>query len=227
MAVISGITRTQGVNAFVQAYASTSAPVLTAYDGGVPVHVCYAALTGAMTINANVSNLLQFQPVYFHFTADTTARVVTLGTGFDVKSAPQLEDSTFTVNISSDAVLACVYDGVALRVLSLTSEGRGATVEQPAYAAAIEVTDQSAKEHLLKPATLTGALTYNATAVTKHKLGDRFVFMFANDATQRIVTFGTNILSSGTITIPASKTATATGWFDGTSIRISNREISA
>jgi hypothetical protein len=227
MGVITRLPRTQGVNAFTLAYAATSAPSLQSFDGGVPMHVCYAALTGAMTINAGVSGLLQWQEVFFHFTADTTARIVTLGTGFDLVAAPQMEDATFQVNISSDAILHCIFDGTALRVLSLVSEGRAATVEQPAYAAAIEVTDQSAKEHLVKPATLTGALTLNATAVTKHKLGDRFVFMFATDGTQRVVTFGTNILSSGTITIPASKTATAIGWFDGTSIRISNREISA
>lgn len=226
MGVIS-VSRAQGVNAIAQAYASTSAPVLISIDGGIPIHVCYAALTGAMTINANVGNLIQFQEVTFHFTADTTARIVTLGTGFDLLSAPQMEGATFTVNISSDAILRCVFDGTALRVLSLVSEGRAATVEQPAYAASIEVTDQSAKEHLVKPAQLTGALTLNATAVTKHKLGDRFVFMFATDGTQRVVTFGTNILSSGTVTVPANKTATAIGWFDGTSIRISNREISA
>lgn len=227
MAVISSISRNQGVSSIIQAYASTSAPVLVSNEPGVDIHVCYAALTGAMTINAGVSNLLQWQKVFFHFTADTTARVVTLGTGFDLVSAAQMEDGTFTVNISSDAILSCVYDGTALRVVSLVSEGRGATTEQPAYAASIEVTDQSAKEHLVKPAQLTGALTLNATAVTKHKLGDQFVFMFATDGTQRVVTFGTNILSSGTITIPANKTATAIGWFDGTSIRISNREISA
>jgi hypothetical protein len=51
--------------------------------------------------------------------------------------------------------------------------------------------------------------------------------MFETDGTQRVVTFGTNFLSSGTVTIPANKTATAVGWFDGTKIRISNREISA
>jgi hypothetical protein len=227
MGAITTITRSQGIQAFTQVYASTSAPVLNSSDGGVPIHVCYAALTGAMTINANVAGLQQFQEVVFHFTSDTTARVVTLGTGFDLIAAPQMEGSTFTVTISSDAILRCVYDGVALRVLSLVSEGRAATVEQPAYVAAIEVTDQSAKEHLVKPAQLTGALTLNATAVTKHMLGDRFTFMFATDGTQRVVTFGTNILSSGTVTIPANKTATAIGWFDGTSIRISNREISA
>jgi hypothetical protein len=219
--------RAQGVATIEQAYASTSAPILISNEPGVDLHVCYAALTGAMTINADVSYLIQWQKVFFHFTADTTARVVTLGTGFDLTAAAQMEDGGFQVNISSDAILMCVYDGTALRVISLVSEGRGATTEQPVYAAAIEVTDQSAKEHLVKPAQLTGALTVNATAVTKHKLGDRFVFMFATDASQRIVTFGTNILSSGTVTIPANKTATAIGWFDGASIRISNREISA
>jgi hypothetical protein len=227
MSVLSIFSRSHGPRGIAQAFASTSEPSLQSVDGGVPLHVCYAALTGAMTINAGVAGLLQWQEVYFHFTADTTARIVTLGTGFDVKSAPQMEGSTFQVNISSDAVLHCIFDGTALRVISLTSEGRAATVEQPAYASSIEVTDQSAKEHLVKPAQLTGALTVDATAVTKHKLGDRFVFMFDTDGTQRIVTFGTNILASGTITIPANKTATAVGWFDGTDIRISNREISA
>lgn len=227
MAVLSTLTRSHGPRGLSQAYAATSAPALQSIDGGVPLHICYAALTGAMTINAGVGGLLQWQEVYFHFTADTTARIVTLGTGFDCKSAPQMESGTFTVTISSDAVLHTIFDGTALRVISLTAEGRGATVETPAYAAAIEITDQSAKEHLIKPATLTGALTVDATAVTKHKVGDRFVFMFATDGTQRIVTFGTNILSSGTVTIPANKTATAVGWFDGAKIRISNREITA
>lgn len=227
MSVLSTFTRSHGPRGIAQAFASTSAPKLQSIDGGAPLHICYAALTGAMTINAGVTGILQWQEVYFHFTADTTARIVTLGTGFDIKAAPQMEGSTFQVNISSDAVLHCIFDGTALRVISLVSEGRAATVEQPAYAAAIEVTDQSAKEHLFKPASLTGALSVNATAVTKHKLGDRFVFMFATDGTQRVVTFGINILSSGTVTIPANKTATVIGWFDGTSIRISNREISA
>jgi hypothetical protein len=337
MSVITNFTRSHGVKAYAQPYASTSTPRLASADGGNPIHVCYAALTGAMTINATVTDLLQWQLVYFHLTADTTSRVVTLGTGFDLKSAAQMENGTFTVTISNDALLACVYDGAALRVLSLTAEGRAttteapayaasiaitdqaakyhlvtpgtltgaltinatavtkhmlgdrfivvltadttarvvtlgtniigaapqmegatftipisatatlemffdgtslrvlslsvagrhATTEAPAYAAAIEVTDQAAKEHLFKPAQLTGALTVDATAVTKHKTGDRFVFMFETDGTQRVVTFGTNFLSSGTVTIPANKTATAVGWFDGTKIRISNREISA
>lgn len=226
MAVIDKITRTQGVTAITQAYASTSAIKLVAREGN-DLHICYAALTGAMTINLTFTDLIQFQKVFFHFIADTTARVVTFGTGFITVAPYGLVGSTLTVPISSNATVACQYDGTNLRVVSVTCEGRGETTESPAYAAAIEVTDQSAKKHVVSPAQLTGALTLNATAVTKHLVGDEFVFHFSTDGTQRIVTFGTNILSSGTVTIPANKTATARGFFNGTSICITGREISA
>lgn len=337
MAAITTITRYQGVTGKTQAYASTSALTLTSNEYGNDIHICYAALTGAMTINCTLTKLAQFQRVFFHLTADTTARVVTLGTGFIglgtpplvgatltvpisstviletlydgtslmvsgvvsegrgettespvyaasiaitdqaakrhivtpgtltgaltlnatavtkhvvgdefvvvltadttarivtlgtniIGAAPQMEGATFTVPISSTAVLSMYFDGTSLRVSSLAVAGRHSTHETPAYAATIEVTDQAAKFHLFKPAQLTGALTVNATNVTKHKVGDEFVFTFENDATERIVTFGTNILSSGTITIPISKTATARGVYDGAKIRITGREISA
>lgn len=226
MAVIDKVTRYQGATGIVQAYASTSALKLVGSEGQ-DLHICYAALTGAMTINCTFTNLLQFQRVFFHLIADTTARVVTLGTGFINVSAYGIVGATLTVPISSNSTIACLYDGTNLRVTGVTCEGRGETTESPAYAAAIEVTDQSAKRHIVSPEQLTGALTLNATAVTKHLVGDEFVFHFSTDGTQRIVTFGTNILSSGTVTIPANKTATARGFFNGTSICISGREISA
>jgi len=226
MAVISAITRFQGVSAQAQAYASTSTLTPAAPEGN-DLHICYAALTGAMTINATLTKLLQFQKVFFHFTADTTARVVTFGTGFINVAAFGVVGSTLTVPISSNATVETVFDGASLRITSVICEGRGETTESTAYAAAIEVTDQSAKRHIVSPGQLTGALTLNATAVTKHLVGDEFVFHFSTDGTQRIVTFGTNILSSGTITIPANKTATARGFFNGTSICITGREISA
>lgn len=228
MAVVSNITRMQGVKATAQAYASTSAVVLSSpMDGSINQHISYAALTGAMTINLTFGNLLQFDHVWWHFTADTSNRVVTLGTGFAVLTSSGLTGSTFTVPASSDAVLFTVFDGTALRVSELKIGGRGTTTEAPAYATPLEVTDQYAARHLYLPAQLTGALTLNATAVTKWIAGDEIVFHFSTDGTQRVVTFGTNILSSGTITIPANKTATARGFFNGTSICISNREISA
>lgn len=226
MAVISAITRSQGVNAVAQAYEATSALKLVGSEGN-DLHICYASLTGAMTINCTFTNLLQFQKVFFHFTGDTTSRTVTFGTGFINLAASQLRGATLILPKSSNATVETVYDGAALRVVAVVCEGKGEVIQTTAYAAAIEVTDVAAKHHIVAPAQLTGALTLNATAVTQHLLGDEFVFHFSTDGTQRIVTFGTNILSSGTVTIPANKTATARGFFNGTSICISGREISA
>lgn len=227
MAVVTPITRYQGVTGKTQAYASTSAITLTSNEQGDDIHICYAALTGAMTINATLTKLAQFQKVFFHFTSDTTSRTVTFGTGFLLGTSLGMVGDTVLIPLSLDGTVECVYDGVALRIVEVRVQGRGTTTESPAYAAAIAITDQFARLHYFTPAQLTGALTVNATAVTKWVVGDEIIFHFSTDGTQRIVTFGTNILSSGTITIPANKTATARGWFNGTSICITNREISA
>jgi len=95
----------------------------------------------------------------------------------------------------------------------------------PAYAAtlAIEPTKQFTT---INVAQLTGALTINAT-VTGCYIGDEVTILLATDGTQRTVTLGTNILSSGTVTIPASKTATVKLVFDGTNLRCISREITA
>lgn len=225
MAVITP-NRYQGVSANAQVYAATSTLILAAPEGN-DLHVCYAALTGAMTINATMPGLLQFQKVFFHFTADTTSRVVTLGTGFIILTSGGMIGATLTIPASSNGTVMTIYDGTSLRVLEVKVEGRGTTTESPVYAATLEVTDQFASRHIVTPAQLTGALTLNATAVTKHLTGDEYVFHFSTDGTQRVVTFGTNFLASGTITIPASKTASARGFFNGTSICITGREISA
>jgi hypothetical protein len=226
MAAVSQHTRSQNVKSYTQAYASTSAITPVSPDAQ-PLHICYAVLTGAMTINATLTKLQQWQEVYFHFLADTSNETVTFGTGFTTMGNPQLVGDTLTVPIGKDATVRTIFDGATLRVVHVSCAGRGETTESPAYAAAIEVTDQAAKRHIVSPAQLTGALTLNATAVTKHIVGDEFVFHFSTDGTQRIVTFGTGFLSSGTVTIPANKTATARGYFNGTSICITSREISA
>lgn len=225
MAVITP-SRYQGATGQAQAYASTSTLTLSAPEGN-DLHICYAALTGAMTINATAPGLLQFQKVFFHFTSDTTSRTVTFGTGFIILTSNGLVGSTLLIPASLNGTVMCIWDGASLRVVDVMVEGRGETTESPAYAAAIEVTDQFARRHVVSPAQLTGALTLNATAVTKAVVGDEYVFHFSTDGTQRIVTFGTNFLASGTITIPANKTATARGFFNGTSICITGREISA
>jgi len=225
MAAITKITRAQGENAILRAYAAVDALVLSSFQA-LPLHVNYAALTGAMTINVTLTALQQFQDVTFYFTSDATSRTVTLGTGFLQLTSIGMTGTTFLVPASLDATVRTVYDGVSLRVVNLMIGGRGRTTESPAYAATLEVTDQFAVMHIISPAQLTGALTISATAVTKWVVGDEAVFHFSTDGTQRIVTFGVGILSSGTVTIPASKTATARGFFNGTSICILSREIS-
>jgi hypothetical protein len=180
-----------------------------------------------MTINATAPGLLQFQNVFFHFTADTTSRTITFGTGFIQLTSGAMTGATVLIPASLNGTVQAIWDGTNLRIVDVRVEGRGETTESPAYAASLEVTDQFAKRHIVSPAQLTGALTLNATAVTKHVVGDEYVFHFSTDGTQRIVTFGTNFLSSGTITIPANKTATARGFFNGTAICITGREISA
>lgn len=87
--------------------------------------------------------------------------------------------------------------------------------QTPAYAATIALAPLL-EYTLVKPAQLTGALTLTATADTNQWVGDVLEFLFATDATQRIVTFGTGFLSVGTLTIPASKTAYARFMFNGT-----------
>jgi hypothetical protein len=226
MAVVSAITRNQGVLGITKAYEATSALKLVGREGQDLV-VNYASITGAMTINCTFTNLLQFQRVIFNLTGDTTSRTITFGTGFINLAASQMRGSTLILPKSANATVETMFDGTALRILAVVCEGKGEVIQTTAYAAAIEVTDVAAKHHIVAPAQLTGALTLNATAVTNHLLGDEFVFHFSTDGTQRVVTFGTNILSSGTITIPANKTATARGFFNGTSICISGREISA
>ena len=97
--------------------------------------------------------------------------------------------------------------------------------QAPDYAATIAVTP-TAQFTCFNVAQLTGAATVTAT-VTNMYIGDEVTFLFAADGTNRIVTFGTNFVSSGTVTVTASKKATVKGVFDGTAIRICSREITA
>lgn len=98
----------KGIKSYIQAYASTSAWVaVSAFEQ----HVCYATLTGAMTINATLTNLLQFDRVCFHFTPDSTGRVVTFGTGF-------VSSGTLTTVASKDSTVWAIFDGTNLKITS-------------------------------------------------------------------------------------------------------------
>ena len=119
MPVISNITRFnsplennslngQGVLAYTVAYAATIALALRA---AFIQHVCFALLTGNLTINANLSQLRQFDEVVFYFDADGTARTVTFGTGF-------LASGTLSIPINKGATVRGFYDGAAIRITS-------------------------------------------------------------------------------------------------------------
>lgn len=100
----------KGIKAFTQAYEATSIPLLK--KGAKEQHICYAQLTGDMTINAAtvVTNLSQFDIVYFHFSADGIInRVVTFGTNF--KSS-----GTLTVTASKDATAVGIFDGTNIKI---------------------------------------------------------------------------------------------------------------
>lgn len=111
MAAITTISRYQGVNTVIRAYAATDALVLNNTNGLVDTHVCYAQLTGAITINVTATGLLQFDRVTFHFSADGTNRIVTLGTGF-------VSSGTITVTASKDATVVGVFDGTNIKITS-------------------------------------------------------------------------------------------------------------
>lgn len=94
---------------FTQVYAATSALVLK--GGSKEQHVCYAQLTGAMTINATLTALRQFDIVFFHFATDGTQRIVTFGTGF-------ISSGTLTIAASKDATAWGIYDGTNIKIVS-------------------------------------------------------------------------------------------------------------
>lgn len=94
-----------------RAYAATDALTLTSTDGGAPIVVCYAQLTGNMTINLTALNLLQFQEVVFMFSADASPRTVTFGTGI-------VASGTVVVTATKDATASGIYDGTNLRIIT-------------------------------------------------------------------------------------------------------------
>jgi hypothetical protein len=110
-----------------------------------------------------------------------------------------------------------------------TFEGKGRKSVSQAYeATSIPLFATGAAVQYFCYAQLTGAMTINAaTTISRLSQFDEVVFVFEVDASQRIVTFGTGFVSSGTVTITAAKGATVRGIFDGTAIRIVSREIYA
>lgn len=90
------------------AYAATSALVL---NGANKNFVKYAQLTGAMTINATVTDLEQWDEVVIQLESDGSSRTVTLGTGFESSGNVVIPANQF-------ATVVGYFDGTAIRVYS-------------------------------------------------------------------------------------------------------------
>lgn len=99
----------------------------------------------------------------------------------------------------------------------------------PAYAATIALKPNKAFT-LVKPATLTGAVTFTAgvgSATTAPYVGDTMTFILIPDGTTRVATFGTGFLPTGTLSVTTAKTANISFIFDGASWEETGRSVSA
>lgn len=94
-----------------------------------------------------------------------------------------------------------------------------------AYAATIAIVPKES-ENLYRVAQLTGAATINAT-VSGMYIGDKVRVLLSSDATARVVTFGTNFLSAGTISVTGTKTAFVDFIFNGTNLQEMGRTVTA
>lgn len=95
-----------------------------------------------------------------------------------------------------------------------------------AYATPIALKLNAART-IVKVAQLTGALTITAET-TRPQIGDELTILFAADGTNRTVTLSTGLVgSAATIVVTASKQASYTAVFDGTSWVETGRAIGA
>lgn len=94
-----------------------------------------------------------------------------------------------------------------------------------AYGATIAIVP-SENQNLYQVAQLTGIATINAT-VSQLYIGDIVRILLSADATSRVVTFGTNFVSSGTISVTASKFAFVDFIFNGTALQEMGRTVTA
>lgn len=196
------------------AYGASIAVTTTTRDTRVVV----AQLTGALTLTAVTTNAVAGDMMAFDFNADSTARVVTFSTNFTAAG-------TLTVPASGSATAQFIFDGTSWDEVCRNDMRSSVDIQTPAYGATISLTTTKQTTRFL-PAQLTGALTINAV-VTGALAGDKIEGGFSADGTNRVVTFGTNFKSSGTLTVTASKFAGFSAIYDGTEWILMGREITA
>ena len=87
-------------------------------------------------------------------------------------------------------------------------------IKEPAYSATLSINANASKTYVTVGA-LTGALTLNAVVTNSQKYDELFVNFTASGA-NRVVTFGTNFASSGTLTVVSAKYGSAHFVYNGT-----------
>ena len=176
-------------------------------------------LTGPTTITMGVEGINMGDTVIFELTATGATRTVTFDT---VTTTPTL--ATIAVTVALPSLIAFVFDGSTWVEMYRTDLRAAEKATSVAYVPTIAVTPSVARMNYMNVAQLTGAATINAT-VTNLAANDRVIFTFAADGTNRIVTFGTNMKSAGTITVTANKYATVSFIFDGTNLLELSRAV--
>jgi hypothetical protein len=169
-----------------------------------------AALTGALSLTAVVISAVAGDLLSFLFLADSTARVVTFSTNFS-------STGTLRVGASANATIDFVFNGTSWIEQSRNDYRGTNTVTTAAYATPLAVTPGNSRITYVNVGQLTGIMTINAT-LTNCVINDRVIFTFSADGTGRVVTFGTNMKSSGTLTVAANKWGTAEFIYDGTNL---------
>lgn len=103
--------------------------------------------------------------------------------------------------------------------------------QEVAYAASVAITTkQGISNTTVRIAQATGALSLTVgvgSATTDPQAGDKLTILASSDGTGRVITFSTGFASAGTLTMVASKKATAEFVFDGTAWVELNRSIGA
>jgi len=185
------------------------------------------ALTGALTLTVGTTNPLIGDTLILILSTDSTARAITYSTGFSTAATSD------TIAASSTATVSFRYNGTTWdKINSANPTGtpgtsgspRPVTVSAPAYTATLALTPAAGDNRY--NIALTGAMTINVTT-TNMVAGDQATFTFGADGTNRVVTFGTGMKSSGTLTITASKWGGITFQYDGTQLVACGREITA
>lgn len=106
--------------------------------------------------------------------------------------------------------------------------------QAPAFAATIALSISKSKT-IVKPAVLTGAVTFTANVVAPLTglaadgpfVGDSIEFYFTPDGTSRVVTFGTGFLPTATLSVTTAKFAVIVFKFNGTAWLEVSRAVSA